>query len=83
MTVYGVISTDRTDDMLFNGDEYLSASSVSARLGLSRRTLERWRDRGGGPPYVRFGGRVFYRTSDVEGWLSARTYGRRSEEAVV
>jgi hypothetical protein len=83
MTPSGSVSPLWGHGMLFNGEEYLTVPDVGARLGVGKRTLQRWRDVGGGPPYVRFVGRVLYRASDVESWLSARTYVRRSEEVGV
>jgi predicted DNA-binding transcriptional regulator AlpA len=44
-------------------------------------TLERWRQTGGGPRWVRLGARrVAYRLSDIEEWLEQRTYRHRAEE---
>jgi hypothetical protein len=33
---------------------------------MSQRTLERWRWRGEGPPFIKIGGRVVYRLEDIE-----------------
>jgi hypothetical protein len=38
-------------------------------------------DTGGGPRFVKVGGRVAYRRRDLERWLDARTYARTHEPA--
>jgi predicted site-specific integrase-resolvase len=45
---------------------YLAQKDVARRWGISHRTLERWRMRGGGPAYLKLGERVVYRLKDVE-----------------
>jgi hypothetical protein len=39
---------------------------LAARWGISHRTLERWRWTGVGPKFLKVGGRVVYRLSDVQ-----------------
>jgi hypothetical protein len=47
---------------------------VAEYLGdLQPHTLEQWRWRKIGPPYIKAGGRVRYRKSDVDRWLESRT----------
>ncbi|MBT5566725.1 MAG: helix-turn-helix domain-containing protein [Rhodospirillaceae bacterium] len=42
-------------------------------LGLSPRTLQNWRVRGGGPLFVRISNRsIRYRLSDIQDWIEAR-----------
>lgn len=52
---------------------YLTTAQVAQRVGISRRTVKRWRNEGAGPVFVRPNGRrmVRYRESDVEAWLSS------------
>lgn len=51
----------------------LKTDEVAEMLGVAPRTLEDWRCRGGGPPYVSVSRRcVRYRLRDVETWLEAR-----------
>jgi hypothetical protein len=45
---------------------HLSQDRLAERLGVSQRTLEGWRYRGKGPAYLRLGGRIVYRLTDVE-----------------
>ena len=44
----------------------LSQIELAARWKISHRTLERWRWAQEGPRYLKLGGRVVYRLSDVE-----------------
>jgi len=57
--------------------ELLTAKQVSERFGFSERTLANWRWLGVGPAYIKRtrgrGGRVYYRSSDVEKWLADNT----------
>lgn len=56
--------------------ELLSQREVAMRLGVSARTVEGWRARGVGPPYLRLSARaVRYRSSDLEQWLDRRRVG--------
>ena len=57
------------------GEILLNQSEVARQFGISKRTLEGWRLRGGGPPYLVLGGRraVRYRPSALEEWLNSRT----------
>lgn len=42
-------------------------------LGVSRRTMQGWRWRGGGPPFVRVGSRaVRYDPAQVRDWVDAQ-----------
>lgn len=51
----------------------LSEQEVAAWLGVSVRTLRRWRlEHGYGPPIVRVGRFVRYRRGDVEAWIAAQ-----------
>jgi excisionase family DNA binding protein len=58
-------------------------SEVAALLGLRRRTLQGWRHRGGGPPYVRIGGAVRYAPEDVRAWLDAQRRTSTSDSGEV
>jgi len=58
-------------------DALLDQRQAAVRLGLpSARTLEAWRLRGYGPPFLRLSPRlVRYRASDIDQWLAARVVG--------
>ena len=64
-------------------DDLLDQRQAATRLGLpSARTLEAWRLRGYGPPFLRLSPRlVRYRASDIEQWLAARVVGTQRHEA--
>ena len=50
----------------------LTTEQAAACLGTTRRTLEAWRYEGGGPVFVKLGGRlVRYRPSDLEAFVAA------------
>lgn len=54
-------------------DPLLDQGAAAAILGRSHRTLEGWRCRGYGPRYIRVGGAVRYRQSDLDRWLRQQT----------
>ncbi|MGV3707374.1 MAG: helix-turn-helix transcriptional regulator [Gemmatimonas sp.] len=47
-------------------------------LGLGRRTLENWRCRGDGPPFLKIGRTVRYCPADLSKWLDERRYSNTS-----
>lgn len=51
---------------------HLNQVELSRRWSLSPRTLERWRWLRQGPPYLKIGGRVAYRLSDIEAFEAAQ-----------
>lgn len=55
----------------------LTPEQLAERLGeVSGRTLETWRRRKVGPPWVRLAnGAVRYRPEDVDAWLDSQTQG--------
>jgi len=54
----------------------LTAEELAAYLGVPRSTLYGWKYRGDGPPAIRVGRLLRYRSSEVERWLDAQTHGR-------
>jgi len=50
----------------------LEPEAAAQLLGLARRSLANWRSQGRGPRYIKTGGRVRYRTADLERWLDRR-----------
>ena len=60
--------------------EYLSTLEAASLLGVSARTLERFRVSGGGPPFCKFGHRVSYTRTDVDGWANSRRRRSTSDE---
>ena len=51
---------------------HMNQVELSRRLGVSCRTLERWRWVGVGPKFIKVGGRVKYRLADVESFEQSR-----------
>ena len=49
-------------------NEYLSEKALARRLSISHRTLQRWRQEGIGPGYLKLGHRVVYPLEMVEEW---------------
>ena len=61
--------------------KYLDEAALAHRLGVSKRTLQRWRAGGGGPPYVRLGPRrVAYDEAASDAWAAARSFTSRAAE---
>lgn len=58
--------------------DLLSQNEAAAKLRVSRRTLQRYRNRGcDGPAFVRVGPRrICYRARDLDAWLDARREAR-------
>ena len=60
------------DGMTETDTLYMSGREAAAFLGLSPRTLDRYRVNGEGPAFHKFGNRVRYARADLETWASAR-----------
>ena len=61
--------------------QYLTAAEVVSRYNgnISTRTLANWRTNGDGPPFVKIGGRVLYRATDLDSWEARRTVSNTSQ----
>jgi hypothetical protein len=55
---------------------HFNQEQLARRWSISPRTLERWRWLQQGPPYLRIGGRVVYRLSDVENYEASKLHQR-------
>jgi len=62
------VNPNGDDDLLIDGRE------LAKWLGLSPRTIEIWRWRGGGPKYTKTGRYVRYRKGTVREWMANREY---------
>lgn len=55
---------------------FLTNAEAAKYLRLSPRTLEAYRVRGGGPPFIKHGGHVaglvLYRPADLDAWVESR-----------
>jgi hypothetical protein len=68
-------AVDRRDG---NAVRHIDQRHLAARWGLSVRTLERWRSRHEGPPFLKLGGRVTYRLEDIEAYEVAQRQEMRA-----
>lgn len=60
-------------------EEFYTQADLVKILKISPRTLERYRQEGTGPAFVKTGRRALYRASDVAKWVDARTFRSTSE----
>ena len=58
----------------------LRTREAAGYLGLSAKTLEKWRCIGGGPRFKRLGSAVCYDVADLDSWLDARPTIRNTRE---
>ncbi len=58
-------------------DEFLTPDELVLRYksNISVKTLANWRTKGGGPDYVKIGGKIMYEMKGVIAWERLRTYG--------
>ena len=59
---------------------YLNTCQAAAHLGLSTRTLDRYRVSGDGPVFHRFSGRVRYLRVDLDAWAATRRRASTSDD---
>ena len=62
--------------------EFLGTREAAAFLGLSPRTLDRYRVTGEGPAFHKFGRRIRYARADLESWAGARRMTSTSDQRV-
>lgn len=62
-------------------ERFLCQKQLARRWGISHRTLESWRYRGIGLPYLKLGGRIIYRLEEIEAYEARQTRGRVEESA--
>ncbi|WP_273687326.1 helix-turn-helix transcriptional regulator [Ketogulonicigenium vulgare] len=55
----------------YNPDKLITRDQVQEKFGLSRRYLEIAAVRGDGPPMIKLGRSVRYRTGDIRDWIEA------------
>lgn len=59
---------------------FLTTNQAGTYVGLSRRTLEKMRTTGDGPPYRKHGRYIRYHVADLEAWSASRRKNSTSEE---
>ncbi len=69
------------EEMKETHERYLDTREAAALLGLSPRTLDRYRVTGEGPSFFRFGSRVLYLREDLDRWNAGRRRRRGSVDA--
>lgn len=55
--------------------QIISERELAQHLGLNPRTLARMRDERRGPPHIRIGRKIAYRSADVTAWLARQVVG--------
>ena len=61
-------------------DCYLNTRQAAALLGLSRRTLESYRVKGGGPPFLTYCNCIRYLLSDLDRWAAVERRRSTSDD---
>lgn len=51
---------------------YMSREQLATELGVTVRTISRWRWNRKGPPAHRIAGRVMFKRSDVQSWIESQ-----------
>jgi predicted site-specific integrase-resolvase len=52
--------------------KFYNQTELAETLGISPRTLEKWRQNGEGPMFIKLGKRVAYKESDISKWINTR-----------
>ncbi len=60
--------------------ELLTEQQLAAVLHVKVKSLQAWRSRGGGPPFVKLGRCVRYRLEDLEAFLTASRRASTSDQ---
>ena len=60
---------------------YLNQDAAGAFLGLSVRTLERFRVNGRGPKYLKLGRRIAYARDDLTAWADSQRRSSTSDKS--
>ena len=72
--------TSRLPDVSQDPDSLLNEQQAAGLLGVTVRTLQKWRVRGGGPRFVRVSSRcIRYRRRELNHWAAERLKHSTSE----
>lgn len=58
----------------------MTTDDLAELLGVTERTIKRWRASGDGPPHMMFGRTVRYHPARVQAWMLAREQGTPSRK---
>ena len=64
-------------------NNYLNPHQAAVVLGLSAKTLARYRVAGSGPVFHRFGRRIRYLREDLQAWAEARRRASTADDGTV
>ena len=67
--VIGPQAVSTRDEIIIDGRRLISDRRVAAMLGVSKRTLQRWRQENKGPPRRKIGRRIFYDEDKLKTWI--------------
>jgi predicted DNA-binding transcriptional regulator AlpA len=67
----------------WNPSKLLSVKELAEALNISTVSLNKWRSKGGGPPYFNIGTSIRYRWGEVLKWLEERKRTRTSTDEPV
>ena len=73
------IEPQRIPDNLSPIRRRLTEKEAAERLALSTRTLQQWRVRGGGPPFLKLGAAVRYDAAALDAWADKQTRANTSD----
>ena len=59
--------------------ELMNEQAVAKQLNCQIKTMQAWRHRGGGPPFVRVGRLIRYSPDSVQKWIESRTVQSTSD----
>lgn len=63
-------------------EKYMTAREAAVILRMSSSTLAKLRVYGGGPNFLKLGGKVIYRQSDLDSWVATRVRASTSDNGV-
>lgn len=61
--------------------DYLTSGQIAKRYSIKEKSVRRQRMQDRGPPHVKFGGRIFYKITEVEAWERAQLKPKKSPVA--
>jgi len=64
-----------------SADDMLDTRAAADVLGVSPKTLNKWRCKGGGPRFVAVGAAIRYRRSALADYIERRTFGKTGDIA--